>query len=102
MAITPEEVANHSDANDGGYWAVIEGYVVDLSEFLAHHPAGAKKITNRKEKSIDITSNFIDHFGHTVRAFRDACKQFEKTGHAVTFSFEETSNISVRIIGKVA
>ena len=101
ITITQEEVANHSDANDGGYWVVVEGYVPDLSEFLAHHPAGTNKIIQRKKKSIDITSNFIDHFGHTVRSFRDACSQFDKTGHVVVFSFQETDKVSVKIIGKV-
>ena len=102
-AITRDEVERHDGAENGGYWVVVEGYVLDPTSFLEAHPAGAAKIVARRRKSIDITSNFIDHFRHTVRSFRDACRRFDKTGCAVAIAFRETagSGGEARIVGRV-
>ena len=102
-AITREEVERHDGAENGGYWVIIEGYVLDLTSFLEVHPAGAAKIVARRRKSVDITSNSIDHFGHTVRSFRDACRRFDETGCAVAIAFRETagSGGEARIVGRV-
>ena len=100
--ITQEEVANHNSISSG-YWAIIENYVVDLTSFLDHHPGSAQNIMKRKDKSVDITSNFVDHFGHTVRAFREACRQFDRMGgeDATVLKFGETGDVEVKIIGKI-
>ena len=98
---TPEEVTKHNDANEGGYWAIVDSYVLDLSSFLQHHPAGAQKILQRRKKSIDISSNFLDHFGHTVRAFRNACREYDRLQQDVVLRFPEVQKGEVIIIGKV-
>ena len=102
-AITREEVERHDGAEGGGYWVVIEGYVVDLTSFLDAHPAGAGKIVARRRGSVDVTSSFVDHFGRTVRSFRDACRRFDETGRSVAIAFRETAGGGgeARIVGRV-
>lgn len=96
---TLEEVANH-DSAENGMWAIVDTYVLDLTLFLQHHPAGAKKIIQRRNKSVDISSNFLDHFGHTVRAFRDACRRHDHLKLSVALKFPESAG-EVLIIGRV-
>ena len=109
--LTLDDVSKHNQEDD--YWAVINGYVVDLTEFLSHHPAGAKKIINkRKQLGSDISPNFLDHFKHTVDKFHGACREYdekygqdggeEKEDCVVVFQFKERPDVSVRIIGKIS
>ena len=100
--ITREEVINH-DRKDTGFWVIVDSYVLDLASFLQKHPAGANKIIERRKKSVDLSSNFLDHFGHTVRAFRVACKEYESSSkqNAVVLKFPEVVGGEVLIIGKV-
>jgi cytochrome b involved in lipid metabolism len=95
-----EDVIDHDDPEGEGFWVIADSYVLDLSAFLRHHPSGARKIIQRRKKAIDISSNFLDHFPHTVRTFRDACRQYDRTGEKVTFRFEEVAQ-EVQVIGKV-
>ena len=97
-----EDVRDHDDPEVGGkgYWVIVDSYVLDLTAFLRHHPASARKIIHRRNKSIDISSNFLDHFGHTIRTFRDACRKHDRTGEVVTFRFSEVAE-HVHLIGKV-
>ena len=92
-----EECHRHNDAH-GDYWVVIESYVVDLSNFVQHHPGTTSRILPKKAKS---TSNFVDHFGHTVCNLRQACRDFEATGRPVTFQFAERPQSMVTIVGKL-
>ena len=103
------------DGMDGRkFWACVDSYVLDLTSFLQHHPAGAQKIIKRREKSVDISSNFLDHYAHTVRAFREACQQYEENLSlhqqgdekrvvevTVSLKFNDVVEGEVLIIGKV-
>ena len=99
-SFTYEEVSRHNNA-EGGYWVIIDSYVVDLSSFLRYHPAGAQKILQRRNKSIDISSNFLDHFSHTVKRFREACQEYERIQRNVVVRFPEADKGEVLIIGRV-
>jgi len=77
--ISREQVQFNDGTNNRELWVIVDGYILDVTRFADHHPAGAKKIIDRRAKSIDISSNFLDHFGHTVRAFRDACRRYDDT-----------------------
>jgi cytochrome b involved in lipid metabolism len=102
--ISKEECDQHNDAQGGDFWVVVESYVLDLSQFVKQHPAGARKIEQkRKELGIDITANFIDHFGHTVRTFRNAARAMEAADNEapVTFQFRERSGANVVILGRL-
>ena len=86
---------------DGDFWVVINGYVVDISNFLDRHPAGAQKIRQkRKALGVDISPNFLDHFSHTVKTFREACSTFDRAQEPVAFRFREVET-EVVILGKV-
>jgi cytochrome b involved in lipid metabolism len=79
-------------------------YVLDLTAFLHHHPAGARKIMQKKEQlGADITRNFLDHFGHTVQTFRQACAQYDEQQTPVILRFRETPKpgVQVVIVGKI-
>ena len=95
-----QEVQDHDDP-ERGFWVIVDSYVLDLTKFLRHHPSGAQKIVKRRNKSIDIGSNFLDHFAHTVRTFREACSKHDATGQVVSFRFKEVDQYSVSILGKV-
>ena len=97
---THEEVSSHNGENGAAIWAIIDSYVLDLTAFIQHHPGSAKKIINRRNKSIDISSNFLDHFGHTVRSFREACRKYDRREEVVVLTFPEAKG-EVHIIGKV-
>ncbi len=97
------EVEKHSSRHS--VWVVVEGYVLDLTSFLDHHPGSAGKILSKRKKHFDITSNFIDHFRHTVNTFRRACRDYENQNESVhqplSFSFQETPDVHVTILGKI-
>lgn len=102
--ISPEECERHNDIRKEDFWVVVEGYVLDLSQFVKHHPAGARKIQQkRNELGIDITRNFIDHFGHTVQTFRNAARTLEEATNndSVTFQFQERPDVNVTILGRL-
>lgn len=100
--ISMEECEKHNSRED--FWVVVDSYVLDLSTFLAHHPAGARKIINkRRQVGPDTTSNFLDHFGHTVRTFREACRQYDRKLSPVVLRFKESGDQhEVLVIGKIA
>mmetsp|Transcript_31629 Transcript_31629/g.47167 ORF Transcript_31629/g.47167 Transcript_31629/m.47167 type:complete len:116 (-) Transcript_31629:269-616(-) len=102
LIYSPNEVATHNSPND--LWAIIENYVVDLTDFLTHHPGSTQKIlSKRKQLGVDISPNFVDHFGHTVSTYRDACRRFEdgRCQEIVEFTFRERGGNVVKIVGKV-
>ena len=98
-AFSREEVSNH-DSVEKGLWVIVDSYTLDLTSFIQHHPGSAQKIIRRRNKSVDVSSNFLDHFGHTVCTFREDCKQYDQEKTAVVMKFPEDSG-EVFIIGKV-
>merc|ERR1740122_41363 len=100
QAFSIEECQKHDSYED--FWAVVDSYVLDLSAFLAHHPGTAKRIMQKRQTDgVDITRNFLDHFGHTVTTFRDACQVFDRIQQPVSFKFSEVPSVEVVIRGKV-
>ena len=79
----------------------IDGYLCDLTDFVDHHPGTKAKILAKRKLGIDISRNFLDHFGHTVATFRAAVREFDKCGQPVSFEFKERPGIPVRIVGKL-
>mmetsp|Transcript_30221 Transcript_30221/g.44676 ORF Transcript_30221/g.44676 Transcript_30221/m.44676 type:complete len:91 (-) Transcript_30221:1726-1998(-) len=71
--------------------------------FETFHPGEGtiRRILKKRYKGIDITFNFIDHFDHTVAAFRRACQSFHNQSQPITFSFREVTNKNVTVLGKL-
>ncbi|CAD7945346.1 unnamed protein product [Amoebophrya sp. A25] len=98
--VTRAEVLKHSSRED--LWVVANGYVLDLSAFVAHHPGSEAKIMRKRRGNVDITSNFVDHFGYTVQTFRKACAEFDRIQEPVKFTFRDLGQFPVIILGKYA
>ena len=49
--ISAEEVEQHSGGSSGEFWCVVDGFVVDATEFVDAHPGGLRKLlsTNSAE-----------------------------------------------------
>eukprot|EP00927_Polykrikos_kofoidii_P005071 TRINITY_DN12024_c0_g1_i1.p2 TRINITY_DN12024_c0_g1~~TRINITY_DN12024_c0_g1_i1.p2 ORF type:complete len:139 (-),score=25.25 TRINITY_DN12024_c0_g1_i1:182-568(-) len=95
------EVEPHNQ--EGDLWVVVDSYVLDLSDFLRHHPGTSQRIMQKREEvGPDISSNFLDHFRHTVQTFRDACRELEQTHQPVSYHYKEVPSFNVTILGKVA
>ena len=98
---TWEDVANHSD-KEKGVGVIVDNYPIDLILFLQHHPAGAETIIQRREKSMDISLNFLDHFGHTVQAFWEVFQRHDRLKQRIALTFYETAEEDIVFItGKV-
>lgn len=101
---TLNDCEERNGVNGADLWVVVDSYVLDLTAFIQHHPAGSRKIIQKKKQlGPDITRNFIDHFGHTVRAFREACRQYDKQQTPTVLRFRETPEpgVKVVILGKI-
>lgn len=101
---TLHECEERNGLDGADLWVVVESYVLDITAFVNYHPGTATKIIQkRKQLGVDITPNFVDHFGHTVSAFRKACKQYEEQQSPVTLQFRERPQpgVQVVILGKI-
>ena len=101
---TLNDCEERNGVNGADLWVVVDSYVLDLTAFIQHHPAGSRKIIQKKKQlGPDITRNFVDHFGHTVRAFREACRQYDKQQTPTVLRFRETPEpgVKVVILGKI-
>ena len=82
--ISAEEVDQRNDAKVG-FWAVIDGYVVDATAFLDAHPGGLKKLLSADSAAAGATGSRYgfsfskgrnSHFGHTARRFQEGIKKY--------------------------
>ena len=93
---SPEDVDRHNrgDGDDGpavSYWAVVDGFVVDASDFLAKHPSGRKKLLATNDPETGDAGRPFDfsfsrgrnaHFPATARTFQDGVERFLNGGSA--------------------
>jgi predicted heme/steroid binding protein len=99
---TLDECQQRDGANGRDLWVVVESHVLDITSFFLQHPGSARKIVDkRKESGVDITRNFVDHFSHTVQAFRKACQEYDQVGAPVKLVFQEAADAPVFVIGKI-
>ena len=82
--ISSEEVDQQNGAKDG-FWAVIDGFVVDATAFLDAHPGGLKKLLSADSAAAGATGSRYgfsfskgrnSHFGHTARRFQEGVKKY--------------------------
>merc|ERR1712216_177117 len=86
MEFTRQEVRQHSTKND--LWGIVDGYVLDLTDFVKHHPGGVDNIMKiLHENNFSFSRGANAHFGATAAAFAEACKDFENQGRPEGFEF---------------
>jgi hypothetical protein len=115
--ITPEEIQQHNGqdeidndttttkttiTNTTGFWAVIDGWVVDATDFLKTHPGGLKKLLSTDSAKVGATGDPFGfslsrgknaHFPETGRRFQAGVTQYLQ-GSVDTDSNNNTSNSS--------
>ena len=115
-AITADEVRRQNGDGDNAFYAVVDGFVVDATDFLDAHPGGLKKLLAADNPSTGATGGEFGfsfsrgrnaHFPGTGKAFKDGVRRYLageggedgwlKDG---IVSFESYGQI--RIVGKLA
>lgn len=78
-SISPDELKLHSGA-DGSFWAVVDGFVVDASEFVDTHPGGLRKLLSTNSPAAGASgSSFGFSFSRGRNAhFPDTGKRFQR------------------------
>ena len=83
--ISPDEVSQHSGSDGTSFWGVVDGFVVDASEFVDTHPGGLKKLlsvdsagagANGKPFGFSFSRGRNAHFPDTGKRFHDGVKRF--------------------------
>ena len=79
-----EEVEKHN-ADGASFWAVVDGFVVDATEFVGSHPGGVSKLLSANTSGAGHTGapfgfSFARgpnaHFAATAQRFRDGVAQY--------------------------
>lgn len=82
--ISEKEVSD-KNGEEGIFWAVVDGYVVDASEFLDGHPGGRKKVLATNHPRIGATGSAFGfsfskgrnaHFPKTGKIFQEGVKRY--------------------------
>ena len=82
--ISPDEVHGHNGQN-GPFWAVIDGFVVDASAFVDKHPGGLKKLLSTDNPGTGATGRSFGfsftrgrnaHFPDTGKRFRAGAEKY--------------------------
>lgn len=92
--ISAEEVKRHN-GTDGSFWAVVEGFVVDATEFIDTHPGGLRKLLSADAAATGATGKVFGfsfsrgrnaHFPDTGKRFHRGVQKFLKgEGSEVAF-----------------
>ena len=82
--ILPQEVQQHG-GRDGSYWVVIDGFVVDASEFIDAHPGGLRKLLAADHPDTGATGHAFGfsfsrgknaHFPDTGKRFSEGVRRY--------------------------
>ena len=82
--INAAQVAAHSTKED--LWVVADGYVANITSFVAQHPGGIEKILTLKNRSEGFS--FSTHFKHTSEEYATACALYESQGGGVPVTLD--------------
>jgi len=91
-------------------WVVIDGCVVDASDFANFHPGGTSKILSAdskrtgytgKEFGFSLSKGKNAHFPTTAKTFEDAAKSFDRLQQCVVVKFGSGQTGSIVILGKL-
>ena len=117
--VSVEELEEHNKENlsKGSFWAVVDGYVVDVGDFLKSHPGGNKKLLSVNQSSVGYTGlargfSFSRgrnaHFPRTAKVFQDGVRRYLNNSARVEFKkylppvrVEFPPHGSLSIVGKI-
>mmetsp|Transcript_50997 Transcript_50997/g.69460 ORF Transcript_50997/g.69460 Transcript_50997/m.69460 type:complete len:147 (-) Transcript_50997:468-908(-) len=109
--ITAAEVNSHNGQKGESFWAVVDGFVVDASEFVDTHPGGLRKLlstdasgsgTTGKPFGFSFSRGRNAHFPHTGKAFQDGIACFlSGQGEGQEGSFLQPTAVSFAPYGKL-
>ena len=83
--ITAQAIELHNANEDGTFWAVVDGFVVDATEFVSSHPGGLRKLMSANTKGAGFTGREFGfsftrgpnaHFPATGQRFRDGVQRY--------------------------
>ena len=110
LKFTPEQVRAKNGKNGKKLWVVIDGYVVDATDFANSHPGGISKILSTdskrsgytgKEFGFSLSKGKNAHFPRTAKMFEEAAKSFDSLQQHVTVKFDPDHAGSIVILGKL-
>ena len=110
LEFTPEQVRAKNGKNGEKLWVVIDGYVVDATDFANSHPGGISKILSTdskrsgytgKEFGFSLSKGRNAHFPRTAKIFEEAAKSFDSLQRHVTVEFDPDHAGSIVILGKL-
>lgn len=87
--ISPDEVRQHDGQDGRSFWGVVDGFVVDASEFMQNHPGGMKKLlsvdtaaagASGRPFGFSFSRGRNAHFPDTGRRLKDGVKRFLRGG----------------------
>ena len=87
--ISPDEVKHHGGRDGSGFWAVIDSFVVDASEFVDTHPGGLRKLLSADSSAAGATGRPFGfsfsrgknaHFPDTGKRFRAGVERYLSGG----------------------
>eukprot|EP00986_Skeletonema_menzelii_P016010 scaffold13279_cov155-Skeletonema_menzelii.AAC.5 len=110
LVLTKEQVRKNDGLEDRPLWTVIDGYVVDCTEFAKFHPGGLRKILATDEKEtgwtgeefgFSLTRGSNAHFPKTGRVFQEGMRKFDKRQSQVVVNFGKDGGGAITILGKL-
>ena len=108
--ISKEKVRQNDGLNGRSLWTVIDGYVVDATEFAKNHPGGLRKILATDEKQtgwtgeefgFSLTQGQNAHFPKTGRIFEEGVRRFDMLQENVKVNFGNDVGSTIIILGKL-
>lgn len=106
--IAPDDVKQHSGKGTG-FWAVIDSFVVDCSEFVDTHPGGLRKLLSADSPATGATGQPFGfsfsrgrnaHFPETAKRFREGVKRYLSGGGGDT-PFLPPTDVAFPPYGKI-
>ena len=87
--ISPEEVELHGGSSNEDFWCVVDGWVVDATEFVDKHPGGLRKLMSTdkvetgatgKPHGFSFSRGRNAHFPDTGKRFHNGVKKYLNGG----------------------
>lgn len=107
--ITSEQITKHNESisntnnKNKNFWGVVDGYVVDATEFIKRHPGGLKKLLSTNESSVGATGRSFGfsfargrnkHYQQTAAAFQKGLQDFLSDNGCYNYNYDYYNNIN--------